>query len=79
MNFKLNERNKDAINHRFCNDCILYSCCFKKQRLENKTPNHHWNRCFPKKIEQTSNTAILNVSLLLYEISFIYIHYITYN
>ena len=41
MNFNKNERNKDAINRCICNDCILYSCHFKKQRLEIKTPTQH--------------------------------------
>ena len=40
MNFKLNERNKDAISRCIRNDCVLYSYCFKKQRLKVKTPNH---------------------------------------
>ena len=41
MNFNINERNEDAISRCICNACILYNCCFKKQRLEIKTPTQH--------------------------------------
>ena len=49
MNFKLNERNKDAISRCIRNDCILYSYCFKKQRLKNQNTESSLKRCLPKK------------------------------